>query len=140
MDITVYRIWECDKKKYHTQDPRDWTYNWSFLIDPDGSLYHIDDIGNAELVKQDEYVIETYTGCKDKNGKNIYQGDIVKYTDHNYIDKGFFVVKWTTDTGLGSCAGFALFTKNEELYDMTNISSLLEVFGNIHENIELLNN
>ena len=65
-----------------------------------------------------------YTGLKDKNGKEIYEGDIVK---GNYL-KGIGVVEWNDK-----------FCKFDISHKM-NItpSDECEVIGNIYENPELL--
>jgi hypothetical protein len=79
------------------------------------------------------YIFEQFTGFKDKNNKEIYQGDILK--PWSFLDK-ISVVKWEENPletcgcgGDGFYCGFNLM--NEE----TNKS---EVVGNIHENPELL--
>lgn len=72
--------------------------------------------------------IEQYTGLKDKNGKEIYEGDIVDYND----DDGYIgVVKYDApefylDAGATIFRAFLKGAPHQR------------VIGNIHENPELL--
>jgi uncharacterized phage protein (TIGR01671 family) len=100
-------------------------------------LYHIDIKDFSYIIDNinfDEYPsFQQYTGLKDKTGKEIYEGDILKYKQHlfNIVPEKFPIkikeVKWL------ECEG------KWNVYETRAGESEIEVIGNIYENPELLN-
>lgn len=93
------------------------------------TTHHILPIGHGDSYKVAPETVGQFTGLTDKNGKKIFEGDIVDILTENeeigvveYEDGGFLV------SADGFCVDFH-----------SNINGTdLEVIGNIHDNPELL--
>ena len=130
-----YRVWSKKQKTYDYEHP--FNKPGDFYIAQNGVLFS--DYGNAITpeVKQDNFIIEQSTDIKDKNGKMIYVGDIVKMKfpyDKRFIGK-FVVIKDTNSPRIGLIDN----TKTDEIFNLYNyMSNHYEVIGNINENPGLL--
>lgn len=110
---------------------RAWGKNIKEYLSQDGAepyQYTLKDISNGCIYDIDLFIIEQYTGLKDKNGKEICEGDILQIDDHILGD---FVVVWHN---------FGWKIKRSVGYESLSVhkSEDCTVIGNIHENGELL--
>ena len=136
----VFRVWDKQEKK------------WA-----DSSVVQYAGLGTTGWVREptDRYIIVQYTGLKDKNGKEIYTGDIVK--NHWYDVNGKFIGGlWVVKYGMHSIEGQDYYSNSGEGFyfdaqsgiddDTYNIANLpfdedkggIEIIGNVFENPEIM--
>ena len=135
-----FRVWDNLEKAYLNEK--------DIAIDSLGNIFIIEgyDHNDSELwyarilpdPDNKRHIIEQCPWLKDKNGREIYQGDICSFTSKTGKHVG--VVERS-----GDLASFGLrMIKNNFLYTFSELDIMginldtLEVVGNIHENPELL--
>ena len=116
-----FRAWSNENNRYCDFVTLDESRRWIGWIMSSGTYLTTTDIN-----------LEQYTGLKGKNGKDIYEGDIVEYKTYYYGKEKRHrkAVEWSEwysdDFGEPHNIGYS------------NLSECMEVIGNIHENADLL--
>ena len=126
-----FRAWDKENEEYIN--------GYDVLLRCNGSAISRYALGILDTDMPVNVIIEQYTGLKDKNGKEIYEGDIVS----EVIDVGApcspficrYIVEWNEELCLFGLIDLKENGVHDELWE-TNQS--IEVIGNIHENPELL--
>jgi uncharacterized phage protein (TIGR01671 family) len=121
-----------------------WQSNETFkdyVVGFDGSVYEkfVDNFAGESFDNyrdvSDNFVVMQYTGLKDKNGREIYEGDIVRYKlggdwivgDVRYDADSARYVKRAEKAG-----------SSWDYKDLASYASITQVIGNIYEDPELL--
>lgn len=115
-----FRAWLKNEKKIYYVETLDFDTKEAYLC-------------LAGLYEFNEIELMQYTGLKDKNGVEIYEGDIVEWCGNK------MEIFWGTDIGFGY--GFCWRNVKGNSYyheSMTGFIDEYEVIGNIYENPELL--
>ena len=118
-------------------------FRFRFWCEKDKTMYYVNS-NNCIFTKQRRLNLSSVlqsTGLKDRNGKLIYEGDIVKYTDcegketigYLAIDR-FNLLAFVNMVNCDFCEEWADVVK--AVFFTGN--STIEVIGNIYENKELL--
>ena len=122
----MFRLWDGRKEEYVN------LANKEFEFTPDSKEPWILAFGFGK-----RFIVEQYTGLKDKNGKKIYEGDVVEVNTKK-SGRDTCEVLWNE-----SIPGFEMMSFDGEIYSFFDIGvdyewESIEVIGNIHENPELL--
>lgn len=120
-----FRVWNKTNEKYED-------FNL-YAIDEGGDLYRLEGIGECVDLsladEDDDYIIEQSTGLYDKNGKEIYEGDL-------FMDDGeYYVIKQPS----GYAVLYLCHIDDNYGDDLDHyFFGEMEVIGNVNENKELL--
>jgi uncharacterized phage protein (TIGR01671 family) len=138
LDNTVKRIYPDTKPKmvYGTGLFKDGVNTWLLSHEEgfplaSGVCGEIGERLHSEKHIVDEITIGQYTGLKDKNGKEIYEGDVLKDLGH---DRYYWITSFNNGSFIGIQSNCQ--TWNVNLYTLCKYP--LEIIGNIYENPELL--
>lgn len=126
-DRLKFRVWDIEEKTYKSSD-------CPFFLCDDGDVLdtHFD-------IRDNEVIVEQCTGLKDKNGKLIYEGDIVITYYKGEPTGQMYIYHWEApafyvepvEKGKPSGRHYYYFAVENER---------CEVIGNVHENSDLLKN
>lgn len=109
----------------------EWAYG--FLVKMFGAYHIIDKYDENTAYEVIPETVGQYTGLKDKNGKRIFEGDIVRCGTGRICKVTFFISPGVSGFDLVPIGGFdAPPPHNWSLFADT------EVIGNVHDNPELL--
>ena len=108
------------------------------MIYPTGALSKLKRFIN--VIREDAIIMQ-FTGLHDKNGKEIYEGDILNVGE-NLVCEIVYVDKNVEDYGDEiHCAFHAkVYIHNKTIPLDSYLKNNCEIIGNIHENQELLEN
>ena len=118
-----YRLWCKDKNEWEKD---------SWVILPNGNLMWVEYGNLVGGVYMKNHVLVKSTGFKDIEGKEIYEGDIIRYWDN--FDERYKLAIIKFDKG-----GF-IITNNRINWDigLTNKDDKIKIVGNIYENKDLI--
>ena len=128
-DRFKFRVWNKEQNRFHHSFFCDITASGTLVISQgiEGKKYIVDD---------DNYVVQQCTGLKDKNGKLIYEGDIVR----DKCSEAVATIEYLSYTFslMAHIRGMDDYLPLEDICYALEVTTPFEVIGNIYENPELL--
>ena len=116
-----FRVWDNERNTMFNSKSVDIDF-FEGKIEITSDTIRYDEVYTDEIK---DFELMQYVGCKDKNNKEIYEGDIVKTKEHIgqiIYSKGMFFID----------------VKEDFYLPIYNVTEFMEVIGNIYENPELL--
>lgn len=128
---------------------RAWDKACNSWVEPPWKLYLNGGVSLEGMWATSEVELMQYTGLKDKNGIEIYEGDILEYSkgDSRPLNKGYVMfyagdfrirMPGNDSRGIGNFDLFWWLVDGDDSGGWTESVSKAEIIGNIHENPELI--
>lgn len=139
-DRFKFRVWNKKSNNYIKEK--------MFYIDKFGGLFKYEKSKSTVYINEpspyvmclfgNNYTIEQCTGLKDKNGKLIYENDLIKCPNGIYRIAVDDFGLWTAIYNNNPFEGVGEWSDMVKEYAFNQNNVELEVLGNIHENADLL--
>ena len=139
MENIKFRVFDPESKKIEQVGALDWDHTCNSIITCNTTTqklyngYH----------KSFDFILMQYTNLKDRTGKEIYEGDVVRigYTRDNYVFDNIGYVYYSIDRAM-----FYIAELRKEQFNIGSITKntingkdkIFEIIGNIYQNPELL--
>ena len=131
-----FRAYDKEDEEMRYFDDENYLYHYPFILrleqvfKKDSNYDDYEDFEYKDVT--DKIELMQYTGLHDKNGKEIYEGDIVRIIVNNNIEK---ICRVEFKNGIFG----VMFSKNKELTAFPHFcNTTFEVIGNEYDNPELL--
>lgn len=112
---------------------------WNKLYNMWDNTFHLLQNGNlwsnwgGSFKPDEDFWVTQFTGLYDKNGKEIWEGDIVNVYNHAYDISETFTISWEADW-----ASYNFENKKSGGRMDVSVAQDSEIIGNIFENPELI--
>ncbi|WP_260246322.1 YopX family protein [Levilactobacillus brevis] len=131
--IPKFRVWDETQHKMLQVDCIEFIDGKAYWVEASPADGNVQGGNDGPVEDNSQLKLEQYTGLKDANGKEIYEGDIVK-SSYKYAQPKISQV--IMEDGNSYILGEDLATGNEML--VSDHINEIEVIGNVHTNPELL--
>ena len=122
-----FRVWDNNLKVLYTPE----------MDKEEKNLWRISANGGDFTHSYDDGILMQYTGLKDKNGKEIYEGDLIHVEEYYSGDIRIKAYNGVVEFDDGAFCINSIHA-NEELNEATIYNYQIEIIGNIYKNPELL--
>jgi uncharacterized phage protein (TIGR01671 family) len=132
--VIKFRFWDLTNKNFLFVNDNT---GYGPLIDKDGKILFLDNGGSLD--DWDNLILLQYTGLKDKNGKEIYEGDVLQnnvvstFISNVMYENGSFYISF--NPCISENNNLVTISNRRSKYFLKDFCDTSVVIGNVFENI-----